>query len=115
MAEHCFPYRLSAGGASGAVLTLIADDRAALELQHQAPKLIDKINGYFGRDVVSKLKITTGEVPRQHAPRKAHRVLTAEEDAALTFQVDAVEDPDLREALLRLGRSALAETGRKRG
>ncbi|MFN0023520.1 MAG: DciA family protein, partial [Parvularculaceae bacterium] len=49
LAEHCFPFRLSQGGATGATLTLVADDRAALELQHQAPKLIDKINTYFGK------------------------------------------------------------------
>lgn len=114
LAEHCFPYRLSAGGASGAVLTLIADDRAALELQHQAPKLIDKINGYFGRPTVAKIKVTTGAVPRQHQPRKVVRALTSDEEATLAHQVDGVEDPDLRAALMRLGRSALGETTRKR-
>ena len=64
LAEHCFPYRLSAGGASGATLTLMADDRAALELQHQTPKLIDKINAYFGSGVVSKIKVVAGDIPK---------------------------------------------------
>ncbi|MEQ1866517.1 MAG: DciA family protein [Micropepsaceae bacterium] len=112
LAEHCFPYRLSAGGASGSTLTLMADDRAALELQHQTPKLIDKINGYFGKGVVGKIKVVNGDIPRPPAPRARLRALSAGEEAELQRRISSVEDPDLREALLRLGRSALAESGR---
>ena len=112
LAEHCFPYRLSAGGASGSTLTLMADDRAALELQHQTPKLIDKINAYFGKGVVGKIKVVSGEIPRPHAPPPRLRALTASEEAALQRQASGVEDPDLRAALVRLGRNALAESGR---
>ena len=110
LSEHCFPYRLSAGGASGATLTLVADDRAALELQHQAPKIIDKINGYFGRAVVSKIKVVAGDIPRPHAGRARARPLTAAEEADLERRVRDVEDPGLRDALARLGRHALAES-----
>lgn len=110
LAEHCFPYRLSPGGASGATLTLIADDRAALELQHQAPKLIDKINTYFGKAAVSKIKVVAGDIPRPRANRAAKRPLSAEEEGALKSRLAAVEDPELRAALERLGRHALSES-----
>ncbi len=111
MASHCFPYRLSSGGASGAsTLTLVADDRAALELQHQTPKLIDKINAYFGSAVVSKIKVVTGVVPITNPQRPARRSLSQQEEAALLAQVSQIEDPDLRAALTRLGRHALAES-----
>ena len=110
LAEHCFPYRLSAGGASGPMLTLMADDRAALELQHQAPKLIDKINAYFGQAVVSKIKVVAGDIPKSHAPHARPRALNAAEQADLERRVRDVEDPDLRDALARLGRHALAES-----
>jgi hypothetical protein len=111
LAAHCFPYRLSTGGASGAsTLTLVADDRAALELQHQTPKLIDKINGYFGSTVVSKIKVVAGVVPITNSQRSARRSLTAQEEADLTARVSQIEDPDLRAALTRLGRHALAES-----
>jgi len=113
LAEHCFPYRLSAGGASGAILTLIADDRAALELQHQTPKVIDKINAYFGRAAVGKIKVVAGEISHPPKTRPRARVLSAGEEAELQRHLGGVEDPSLREALLRLGRSALAESGRK--
>ena len=110
LSEHCFPYRLSAGGASGATLTLIADDRAALELQHQAPKLIDKINTYFGAARVSKIKVVAGDLPKPPSPRAAKRPLSAAEEAELKSRVAQVEDADLRAALARLGRHALAES-----
>ena len=106
LAEHCYPYRLSAG----ATLTLMADDRAALELQHQAPKLIGKINAYFGSAVVSKIKVLAGDIPRPTPLRTTRRPLSADEEAQLATDTGAIEDPDLRAALTRLGRHALAES-----
>jgi hypothetical protein len=110
LAEHCFPYRLSAGGASGPTLTLVADDRAALELQHQAPKLIDKINSYFGTAAVGKIKVVAGDIPGAARPPRHARALSAEEENDLARRVSQVEDPALRAALTRLGRNALAES-----
>lgn len=112
LAEHCFPYRLSAGGASSATLTLMADDRAALELQHQTPKLIDKINAYFGGGIVNKIKVVVGEIPRLVSKSARQRPLSPSEEADLLRRVNDVEDPDLRAALARLGRHALAESGK---
>jgi hypothetical protein len=110
LAEHCFPYRLSAGGASGSTLTLVADDRAALELQHQTPKVIDKINAYFGSTVVSKIKVVAGDVPSATPRQAVRRSLSAQEEGELSAQAAKVEDPALRAALTRLGRHALAES-----
>lgn len=110
LSEHCFPYRLSAGGASGSTLTLVADDRAALELQHQTPKLIDKINTYFGATRVSKIKVVAGDIPKPPSVSAAKRPLSAAEEAELKNRVAQVEDADLRAALARLGRHALAES-----
>jgi hypothetical protein len=109
LAEHCFPYRLS-NASSGATLTLVADDRAALELQHQSPKLIDKINTYFGRTVVNRIKVVAGDLPKGLANRAAKRPLGRDEEAALKAQVEMVENPELRAALARLGRHALSES-----
>lgn len=110
LAEHCFPYRLSAAPSGGATLTLVADDRAALELQHQGPKLIDKVNAYFGTAVVSKIKVVAGDIPKPVAQRARPRPLSAEEEAALHERVSGIADPDLRAAFQRLGRHALGES-----
>jgi hypothetical protein len=113
LAQRCLPQRLSGKGEEGATLTLLADDRAALELQHQTPQLIDKINTYFGRSVVKKIKIMVGDIPRPVVPPPPAPPLTAAEEATLAEATDAIADPDLRSAFTRLGREALARSRRR--
>lgn len=113
LALHCFPQKLSSGANDASTLTLVADDRASLELQHQAPKLIDRINRYFGREVVTKIKVVAGDIPK-HRTRPAPRALTAAEESELKGWIEGITDGELRGALERLGRSALAES-RKTG
>ena len=108
LAQRCLPQRLSGKAEDGATLTLLADDRAALELQHQTPQLIDKINTYFGRPVVKKIKVIVGDIPQPVAAPPPARRLTSAEEAALTQATDAIADPALRSAFTRLGRQALA-------
>ena len=108
LAGHCVPHKFSTA-AAGATLTLLADDRAALELQHQTPKLIDRINRYFGAPIVSKIKVVAGELPKPPV-RRLPRPLTAAEEAQLSVMISQVEDPDLRDALMRLGRNAMGES-----
>ncbi|MEQ1756399.1 MAG: DciA family protein [Micropepsaceae bacterium] len=109
LSAHCVPQKLASSASGGSTLTLLADDRAAIELQHQTPKLIDKINRYFGKPVVSKIKVIAGELPRQASPPVIRR-LTAAEEADLAQWTARIEDPALRDALTRLGRNALGES-----
>ena len=109
LSAHCVPQKLSNSANGSATLTLLADDRASLELQHQTPKLIDKINRYFGHEVVSKIKVVAGELPKRVA-RPVQRRLSPHEEADLSAWTARVEDPDLRDALTRLGRNALGES-----
>jgi hypothetical protein len=110
LANHCFPYKLSTGSSGGATLTLLADDRAALELQHQSPKLIDKINSYFGSCVISRIKVVAGDLPNPLPQTPVLRRLSAPEEAEVQQWTAGVEDPALRDALTRLGRNAMAES-----
>jgi hypothetical protein len=109
LAAHCFPQKLASGANGSLILTLVADDRASLELQHQAPKLIDRINRYFGREAVSKIKVVAGDIPKRLG-RPALRPLTAAEESELEALTAGVQDGALRDALQRLGRCALAES-----
>lgn len=109
LAAHCFPHKLASAANGTLVLTLVADDRASLELQHQAPKLIDRINRYFGREAVSKIKVVAGDIPKPRG-RPAPRPLTGAEESELKAWTAGVQDGALRDALQRLGRCALAES-----
>jgi len=109
LAAHCFPQKLSSGASGAMTLTLVADDRASLELQHQTPKLIDRINRYFGREVVNKIKVVAGDIPKPRT-RPALRPLSAAEESELKGWTAGIEDGELRAALERLGRCALAES-----
>jgi hypothetical protein len=113
LASRCMPQRLSSSKSEeGGTLTLLADDRAALELQHQTPQLISKINTYFGRTVVKKIKVIVGDIPQPFVPVPPPRPLTSAEDSALTDATDTISDPELKAALRRLGRHALTQKRR---
>ncbi len=108
IASRCMPGKLSferhAERRDG-TLTLRVEAPFATELQHLAPQVMERINGYFGYRAVARLRLKqVPPAPRaaRQAPPPAARV---EDEAALERRLDAVEDPDLRAALGRLGRA----------
>jgi hypothetical protein len=93
----------SALGRDG-VLKLRAASTAALELQHRAPLLIERINLFFGRSVVTRLALVQGPLPFDSPPSDATVPrFAAGEIAALDEQLSGIADPELRAALGRLG------------
>ena len=101
----------SALGRDG-VLKLRAASAAALELQHRAPLLIERINGFFGRVVVTRLLLVQGPLPVDSPPSRAG--LSALADCAtdqIAGRVSGVADPQLRQALARLGRAVAGAKG----
>lgn len=96
-------------GPSGGTLRLRVDGPLALELQHQAPQLIERINGYLGHAAVARLQIVQGPLPRRPPPaRPPAAPLGPARQRALRDKLAPVEDSDLRHALERLGRAVLS-------
>ena len=97
----------------GGTLHLRASSSAATELQHLEPRILERINGYFGYHAVARLKI-------HHGPVEASPEAAAEPSApsapqpieGLDERLAGVAEPTLREALRRLG---LAMQGRTEG
>ena len=58
-AEVSWPTALGRDG----VLRLRATSGAALDLQHRAPLMIERINLFFGRSVVTRLALVQGPLP----------------------------------------------------
>ena len=98
----------SALGRDG-VLKLRAAPPAALELQHRAPLLIERINLFFGRSVVSRLVLVQGLLPADSPPRGPDlRSLTTNEAEKLDQRLSEIAEPSLRAALAGLGRALIA-------
>jgi len=101
-AEVTWPSALGRDG----VLKLRTASGVALELQHRAPLIIERINQFFGRHVVARLTLVQGPLPLAPAcGGPAIRPLTPSEADALDARLCEVADPELRAALARLGRA----------
>jgi hypothetical protein len=88
------------------VLKLRAALGAALELQHRAPLIIERINLFFGRAVVTRLALVQGPLPlASGARRPVIPPLSEREAKALDKRLSEIADPDLRAALAQLGRA----------
>jgi hypothetical protein len=94
------------------VLKLRAASTAALELQHRAPLLIERINLFFGRLVVTRLALVQGPLPLDSPPSRAGlRPLAADGTELVGGGLSGIADPQLREALARLGRAVAGTKG----
>ncbi|MEA1937642.1 MAG: DciA family protein [Pseudomonadota bacterium] len=83
----------------------------ALDLAHDTPRILARINAYFGYSAVARIKlvqIDTTDAPAHHRP--TFRRLLPDETAAIDTAVEEVTDPDLRDALARLGKTMRART-----
>ena len=102
-------------GRDGALKLRVAA-AAALELQHRAPLLIERINLYLGRPAVSRLVFVQGPLPLAPPPaeRRAAPGLDAEEEAAIERQIAAIGDSELKDALVRLGKAVVSGAQRRR-
>lgn len=99
----------SALGRDG-VLKLRTAPAAALELQHRAPLLIERINLFFGRPVVNRLILVQGPLPIDSPPTGLGLPpLATEEVTKLNARLCEIADPELRAALARLGAALLAQ------
>ena len=112
LARRCHPVRLAfrPGSKNGGTLVLQASGGAALELQHGAPQLLERVNDYFGFRAAARLQLLQmplRPVPPPPAPPRT-RSLSEAEEAALEAGVADVGDEQLGAALAALGRSIKA-------
>ncbi len=101
------------GDLAGAVLHIRVAGAAAVELQHMAPTVIERINGFYGYRAVDRLKLVQGPLPVPEITRPVkQRALTKCESAALAARTAAAKSTGLRQALERLGGSVLGRRER---
>jgi len=81
----------------GGTLTLRASPSASLEVQHLKPRILERIQRYFGYPLINELKIEIGDRKKVAKPRRPLLAAMGQPD------LSRVKDPDIRAALERLG------------
>jgi glutaredoxin len=97
-------------GRSGKLLRLRVPGAAALEVQHMAGQVVERVNAYFGHKMIDDIRLVQGAIaaPTTAPPRPAP---DPKRVAEMTERAASVKDPELRAALARLG--ARVGTGRR--
>jgi hypothetical protein len=91
-----------------ATLIVRVETGFALELQHLAPLVIERVNAHFGWRCVSRLLLKQGPVAAPPLARHVARPLDKAAETAAETIVGGVMDEPLRLALTRLGARVLA-------
>lgn len=111
LAKHTLPEKISfplGSRLDGTLHLRVNSSAVALELQHLAPQLKDKINTYFGYRAINHLKIVQGPIPEISVhEEKQNRSLNSVETEKLEQTLNVISDPELKSALSNLGSSVI--------
>ncbi|MCA3559426.1 MAG: DUF721 domain-containing protein [Aestuariivirga sp.] len=95
----------------GGTLVIRAAPGRALELQYEASRIISRINSFFGYGAVANLKVMqAAELGKSRPKPPALPVKPVHEQ-----ELNTVDDPSLRAALVRLGRGVAGSSSSPQG
>lgn len=117
LARHTEPGTLVPGRGvanNGQLTVTVAGGPAALEIQHQEPQILERINTFFGYRAVGRLKLVQGVLTPRTVPAAPREAQTEPDPAAAAPLTAKIQAPDLRAALTRLGACILASGARTR-
>lgn len=102
-AHHLLPTRVTwpRGRGDCGVLHLTVAPGLATAVQHETPRLIERINGFFGHAAIARIKLTAGAIP---TIRPEHPRLRMPAPAPESSAVAAFGEGPLHDALARLER-----------
>lgn len=123
LAGQCQPRKLRfprPGETVDGNLTLRVAPAWALEIQHLETALLERINSFFGYRAVARLTLQQGPLAarkKTHGERQRRAAAdpSPPTDAALAAKLSTVTDPELKEALERLGRSLRQKHAKRPG
>jgi hypothetical protein len=114
LATHCEPVKISWPRRIGdappepATLILRVEGAFALDIQHQIPVIMERVNTRYGWRCIGKIVIKQGPLYKQPA-RKPRLEPSAHAIAEAERKVGVIADEGLREALVRLGSGILSD------
>jgi hypothetical protein len=80
----------------------------ALELQHCAPLVVERVNAHFGWRCVGRIALRQGPLQRRDGAKAPAPTLDPSRESAVDSRVRDIPDAGLRDALARLGRGVLS-------
>jgi hypothetical protein len=92
-----------------ATLVVRVEGGFALELQHLAALVIERINTHLGFACVSRIALKQGPLTHRRRARPQRRPLSEAALAAAAVYVEDIADEPLRQALTRLGARVLTQ------
>jgi len=96
--------------AEPATLVLRVEGAAALEIQHSAALIIERVNTHLGWSCVARLAFRQGPIEAPAPPARRRRLApSAEATSKARAAAAGVESEELRDALARLGALAIDE------
>lgn len=95
-----------------ATLVIRVESAFALELQHLAPTIIDRVNTYYGWRCIGKLVLKQGPVRRVETKRPPVPTLTPEDREKVSVAIGPIEEESLKAALDRLGQAIVSSGSR---
>lgn len=114
LARHCRPERIrwpktaeDMAQKQGGTLVVRAAAGRGLDVQHEAGRIVERINRYFGYGAITAVKITQDPRPPEPVRAPVEPPLSASDEAALEARLQAIADPALKAALKRLGTATL--------
>lgn len=96
------------GDRRGGVLTIHAASADALELQHEMPRILERLNRHFGYRAIDRIKLV--QAPPRRPPASAARTArsaTPGESAEIANALSTVENPALRHHLEAMAEALL--------
>lgn len=116
LAGLCHPLKVSYGRTRGlgATLLVATDGARAPEVEMSAPRIIERVNGFYGYRAIARVKVTqAAESLTREGLAAPGNSRSAPEPAAPALKRAAeiaapVENPELRAALTRLGAYVLS-------
>lgn len=114
LSQHCRPERIKwprregeTAQKLGGTLVIRAAPGRGLDLQHETPHIIERINRFHGYGAIAAVKIVQDAMWADGAQPQPPRPLDAAAARALDDRLQAVADPALKAALARLGTGVL--------
>ena len=100
--------------AAPATLVLTVDGAFALETQHVAAIIVERVNSHLGWRCIDKIAFRQGPLPPRREKRNATQAPSAASEIEARRAAEAIRDEGLRESLTRFGARAIDRSWRRR-